>query len=140
MAKLLALDVGLARIGVAITDVDQKLAFPHSTVKVYAFEQAVYDVLDIIEDEQIEKVFVGLPISDDGTESSVAPKIRQFVKLLQVETDVGIEFVDERYTTKMAHQQLKDLGKSPSRSRNIVDQIAAVNILTGDQILPLEVV
>ncbi|MDR1862196.1 MAG: Holliday junction resolvase RuvX [Candidatus Ancillula sp.] len=142
--KSLALDVGAARVGVAVSDAEGVLAFPHSTIHVYAFEQVADEVADIVAQEAVQKIFVGLPISDDGEESRYAAEVRRFVSILrdalssdfEQNTDPNspgvpeIVFVDERYTTKMAHNQLHELGLQPSKSRSIVDQLAAVNILS----------
>jgi putative Holliday junction resolvase len=138
--KLLALDIGERRIGVAVSDDAQILAYPLETVEVYAIEQAVLDVVDIICEEHPAKVYIGMPTSDDGAPSAAAKNIQAFSKLLMQELNAArsedgapipqIEFTEERYTTKQAHRQLHDVGKAPSRNRDVVDQIAAVNILT----------
>jgi putative Holliday junction resolvase len=129
MVKL-ALDVGRKRIGVAISDAAGILAHPHSTVQVYAVSQAVDDVAEIVQETRAETVYIGLPISDDGQPSEVAQFIQKFAaELAEAIAPLKPQFVDERYTTKLAHQQLHELGKSPSRNRHIVDQLAAVNIL-----------
>lgn len=127
--KSLALDVGKARIGVAITDEAGILALPLETIYVHAMRQAVDDVADLIEEHSPGEIYIGIPYSDEGGYSEAATYIREYAKLLADAISIIPQFVDERYTTKMAHQQLHDLGRSPSRNRDIVDQMAAVNIL-----------
>jgi putative Holliday junction resolvase len=112
------------------------LAVPLETVEVYAQEQAVLDVIGVIEEEHATTVYVGYPVSDDGKPSQFARRVEQFTKLLRTELvregiEAKIEFAEERYTTKQAHAQMHELGLKPSENRDIVDQMAAVNILEG---------
>lgn len=127
--KSLALDVGKARIGVAVTDDAGILASPLETVYVHAMKQAVDDVAEIIAEQAPGIIYIGLPYSDEGGYSEAATYIREYAKLLSDAIHIIPQFIDERYTTKMAHQQLHELGRAPSMNRDIVDQMAAVNIL-----------
>lgn len=133
--KVIGLDVGKARIGVAfgIFGTEWNI-FPHSTVQVYALEQAATDIAQIIANENMNKVYIGMPISDDGSPSNSAGFIRKFAHILSQELShtpqpPELEFTDERYTTKIAHNALHAIGQQPSRRRDIVDQIAACEIL-----------
>lgn len=106
----------------------------------FAFEQVATEIVDVILSYNVSQVYIGMPISDDGHESKVAPIVRKFTGILKEELshstlehpeldDLKIEYADERYTTKLAHNQLHQMGRQPSKSRDIVDQLAAVNIL-----------
>jgi putative Holliday junction resolvase len=127
--RILGLDVGQKRIGVAISDDYRILASGLETIYMFYLEQAVFDVLQIIEDYQIAEIYVGLPINTDGTESAAASLIREFTELLRAKTTLPIHYADERFTTALAHRQLHELGKQPSKMRAVVDQVAACNIL-----------
>jgi putative Holliday junction resolvase len=127
--RILGLDVGTKRIGVAISDESRILASGLETVYVLYSEQAVDDIISIIEEHHISEVFVGLPVNTDGTESASAGFIRQFTDLLREQVQTPVHYADERFTTTLAHRQLHALGKQPSRNRDVVDQMAACNIL-----------
>ncbi|MDR0950883.1 MAG: Holliday junction resolvase RuvX [Candidatus Ancillula sp.] len=140
--KILGLDMGKARVGVAISDDEQKLAFPLETIQVlpqirdskvlsYVDDFDLLQRIDeIVSENKISSIVVGLPVSDTGKEKENCTEIRNFAEFLKDELgNILIHFEDERFTTVQAHSQLHDLGKKPSKSRSIVDQLAAVNIL-----------
>jgi putative Holliday junction resolvase len=127
--RILGLDVGTKRIGVAISDESRILASGLETIYVLYLEQAIDDIISIMNEYYISDVFVGLPVNTDGTESASAGFIRNFTEQLSAKTVVPVHYADERFTTTLAHRQLHELGKQPSRNRDVVDQMAACNIL-----------
>ncbi len=119
------------------------MAHPIGNIQVYGDSfRALDDVIDIIEDEHIDRVIVGLPLLLDGTEGKSAKKARRWasnlvkrIELLmedgeiELETVPEIELIDERLTTVSAHRQLHDANIAGRKHRPVVDQQSAVVIL-----------
>lgn len=139
----LGIDLGNARVGLALSDPELTFAHPAGNVTVHGdYFQAFDDVLNVIEDEHVERVVVGLPLQMDGTEGASAKKARRWAKSLdrrlaaEMEDELsGIDWmpdimlVDERLTTVDAHRRLLDAQLGTRRHRAVVDQQAAVTIL-----------
>ncbi|MBT1171886.1 Holliday junction resolvase RuvX [Bifidobacterium sp. MA2] len=139
----LGIDLGDARVGLAMSDPELTLAHPIGNVQVYGDSfRALDDVIDIIEDEHIDRVIVGLPLQLDGTEGKSAKKARRWASNLakrigrlmedgEIELDSApeIELQDERLTTVSAHRQLYDANVAGRKHRPVVDQQSAVVIL-----------
>lgn len=127
--KKIALDIGSVRIGVAISDALGFLAHPYCTLKWKSIEKLIKNVQKIIEDEQIDTLIVGLPYTLKGTKSEQTKNIIKIIEQLREHISIPIETIDERLTTKLAETMLQQSGKQASKNRDIIDQIAAVNIL-----------
>jgi len=123
----LAVDVGMTRVGVARSDVEGILATPVETVT--RDDLAVDRVIAIAGDLNVTEIFVGLPLSLSGAHTRSTEDAIDFARQLAGQTDASIRLVDERLTTVSAHSALRQSGKRPSRSRSVVDQVAAVMLL-----------
>jgi len=126
---ILALDIGQVRIGVAVSDALGMLAHPLTTLKWKNTNQLIADIKRLIAEKNAGALVVGMPLTLKGTASQQTEKIKQIVLALKEELDIEVLEVDERLTTKMAEIQLRESGKKASRHRDIIDQMAAVNIL-----------
>ncbi len=129
MGRILALDYGSKRTGVAITDELQIIASGLTTV-------STSDLLDFLKkyftSEIVELVLVGEPKQKDGTHSDIEEEIKKFlVKFSKAFPDLPVKRVDERYTSKMAFQSMIDSGlkKKQRRNKALVDEISATIIL-----------
>jgi putative Holliday junction resolvase len=129
MNKILALDIGERRIGVAISDALGMLAHPLITLNWKNIKELRRDLSGIIAQNQITILVVGMPLTMKGTFSKRTGQVQQIVDGLKAGLPVEVVTVDERLTTKMAHDTLHQVGKKPSKMRDTVDQIAAVFIL-----------
>ena len=127
--KIIALDVGQKRIGVATCDKLEIAATPHSVVK--AGKNAVDDVVKIIKNEEVEYIVIGLPVSFDGKERESCERARYFKNELEKKTDLPIEFVDEKFTSKIAETSLIEAGMRRENRKNVIDAVAASIILRG---------
>lgn len=131
MGRLMALDVGDVKVGVAISDALNITAQPVETV--YRKNGNIPSTLkEIIERYDIDKMIVGLPLNMDGTEGAQAKKTKLFMERLTKEglcSKSCVEYVDERLTSAVAKQSMIAMGKKPSRNKGAVDTIAAVVIL-----------
>ena len=119
--RLLGLDVGKSRIGVAFCDTSVGIVFHRNVINVKLEEKAIEEITKIVEQDRIDKIIVGLPLNFNSTKSNIQSYVENFVNLLKKKVKVEIEFFDERFTTKIASMM-------SSNSKN-VDSIAAKIIL-----------
>lgn len=127
--KIMALDIGSIRVGVSISDGLGLLAHPLTTLKWKNTDLLLKDVKNLIVENGINTVVVGVPYTLKGELSAQTKKVLGIIDHLQKGLDIAVETIDERLTTKMAETMLKIVGKKASKNRHIIDQIAAVNIL-----------
>lgn len=129
MGRILALDYGSKRTGIAITDELQLIASGLTTV---ATPELIDFLKKYIASEKVELVLVGEPKQKDGTHSSIEDEIQKFLKKFSnIFPDLQVKRVDERYTSKMAFQTMIDSGlkKKQRRNKALVDEISATIIL-----------
>ena len=100
--KVLALDYGSARTGVAVSDPTGSLARPLCVVEQAASEAGLSRLREIVREEQADRVVVGLPLTLRGTHGEQARETEQFVAGLRAVVDVPVETYDERFTTTLA--------------------------------------
>lgn len=120
--KRLAIDVGRKRIGVAISDVNGILASPLQNVV------SAEELVQLLPDDLLE-IYVGLPLNLAGTSTASTELAIDFALELSKAVEIPVRLVDERMTTAMANQQLREIGKSQKDARSTIDQMAAVAIL-----------
>ncbi|NRA93332.1 MAG: Holliday junction resolvase RuvX [Psychroserpens sp.] len=129
MARLLAIDFGTKRIGIAVTDELQIIASGLTTVN----SNEIFDFLkDYISREEVEYFIVGEPKQLNNEASESEPAIAKFlIQLAKTFPEIPIKRVDERFTSKMAFQTMIDSGLSKKKRQNkaLVDQISATIIL-----------
>jgi putative Holliday junction resolvase len=100
--KVLALDYGSARTGVAVSDPTGTLARPLGVVERASEEAGLQRLVDLIRAEEAERVVVGLPLTLRGERGAQAQETEAFVEALRAAVDVPVESFDERFTTKLA--------------------------------------
>ena len=127
MNPILALDLGRARIGVAISDELQLLAHPLETI--LADKQAIQRLAQIIRERKVDHVVVGIPRQMNGQVGVAATEALRFVEKLRTILSCRVVTWDERLTTVAAHRALRDAGKKTRDTRAYVDQVAAQMIL-----------
>lgn len=129
MSKILAIDYGSKRVGVAITDSLKMIASGLSTVST----NEVYSFLDnIISKENISHIVVGLPKNLDNSNTDITYDVDVFInKLNQLYTSIVIDSIDERFTSSMAKKTILNSGVNKKRRANkaLVDQVSATIIL-----------
>ncbi|GER82656.1 MAG: Holliday junction resolvase RuvX [Thermogemmatispora sp.] len=109
MARILALDVGEARIGVAVSDASQILASPYTTLEVGGNEARLWEALRrIIEENEVEALVVGLPISLDGQIHQQGERVLAFVERLKRHIKIPVDLWDERLSTVEAQRLLAE--------------------------------
>ena len=100
--KVLALDYGSARTGVAVSDPTGTIARPLGVVERAATEAGLTRVAELVREEEAERVVVGLPLTLRGERGEQARETEAFVEALQAVVDVPVESYDERFTTRLA--------------------------------------
>ncbi|GGI57133.1 Holliday junction resolvase RuvX [Winogradskyella haliclonae] len=129
MGRLLAIDYGTKRTGIAVTDELQIIASGLTTVDT---KELILFLKEYTSQETVDKIIVGLPKQMDNTNSESEVYIQKFlVKLQHQISNIPIVRVDERFTSKMAFQTMIDSGLSKKQRRNkaLVDEISATLIL-----------
>ena len=129
MSRILAIDYGMKRTGIAVTDEMQMIAFGLTTIP---SETAIAFLKDYFSKEKVACVIVGEPKQMDGTPSQSAEIINAFVaKFQNAFPEMPVNRVDERFTSKMAFQTMIDAGLSKKARQNkaLIDTISATIIL-----------
>ncbi|MDU1177003.1 Putative Holliday junction resolvase [Peptoniphilus harei] len=129
MNKILGLDVGDVWIGVAISDALLLTAQPLMTIKRESNKIAYEKIHEIIIENNVEKVVVGLPKNMNNTIGPQSEKVIKFAEKLKNKFKVEIEYVDERMTTLMAEQVLIEGSVRRENRKKYIDKIAATYIL-----------
>ena len=127
--RILGVDFGRARIGVAVSDELGMLAHPVKTVP--ASRDAAKQIAEIVREKNAERVVVGLPRHMNGSVGEAAGEALAFAEKLRTLVTCEVITWDERLTTIAANRALRDGGRKTRDSRNVVDQVAAQMILQG---------
>lgn len=127
--RILAVDFGLARVGLALCDPGGRLAFPLATLARTTRERLFADILDIVRREGVERIVVGLPLGLDRGETESTRRARNFAASLARRCAVPVVLEDERLSTVAALEDLHEAGVRGKRKRAAADAQAAVRIL-----------
>ncbi|MCQ2267152.1 MAG: Holliday junction resolvase RuvX [Bacteroidaceae bacterium] len=129
MARILSIDYGKRRTGLAVSDPLQIIAGGLCTVDT---PQLLTYITDYVSREQVERIIIGLPVQPNGQPSENQARVREFTgRLRKALPQIPVEFWDERYTSVMAHQTMLQSGISRKRRQDkaLVDEISATIIL-----------
>lgn len=133
--RMLGLDLGTKTIGLALSDVERRLASPHSTIQRSKFRHEAAALVALVEEFDIGALVLGLPLNMDGSEGPRVQSTRAFARNLAPyfsETALaGIAFWDERLSTAAVERSLIALDVSRKRRASVVDRMAAAYILQG---------
>jgi len=133
VGRLLALDIGEKRIGVAVCDESGTLARPLTTIRRASKREDFERIARLAEEYQAERIIAGYPRSLSGDEGPQARRVRRYVEALAAALPVPVELWDERYTTVEASERLLEAkpGRRSPRDRGQLDAAAAAIILQG---------
>ncbi|MEE6186723.1 Putative pre-16S rRNA nuclease [Mycovorax composti] len=129
MARILAIDYGLKRTGIAVTDPLQIIASGLTTID---SGQLIPFLKDYFAKEEVEKIIIGLPKNWDESDTHATPLVVKAIKQIRKHfPNMPLETVDERYTSKMAKDAMLEMGlkKMQRRNKALVDEIAATIML-----------
>ena len=127
--RILALDHGTKRIGVAVSDELQMIASPLEFIPSEPWADFLARLKDIVREKEVGLVLVGMPRNMDGSYGPAAQKVREFVAALQVALTVSIRTLDERLTTVQAQKALIQANVRRDKRKVKVDQTAAAILL-----------
>ncbi len=127
--RILALDLGRKRVGLAVSDPFGNFAVGLETlIRTQKFD-LVAAIGTVCEEYGVTRLVLGLPVNMNGTEGPKALESRDFAKILEAELGLPVTLIDERLTSVIAQQTLREQGVQPSRRKELVDQGAAKILL-----------
>ena len=131
MSRVMAIDFGMRRIGVAVSDPLRIMAHGLETINWNGvdYEYALDRLFQIVKEKEISEIVMGKPSRTDGTISESEEKANLFGQLLEEKVGIRPVYRDERFTTVIASQFLRQTGVSGKNKKNVVDQVAAEIIL-----------
>lgn len=129
--RIMCLDYGTVRIGIALSDLTQTLASGYATYTCKSYKQDVEYLKKVISENDVKKIVFGLPLNMDGTESSQTLKTKNFANILRQNLDESIEivFADERMTSLIAEKMLLSADVSRQKRKMVIDKVSATIIL-----------
>ena len=128
--RILALDIGDRRIGIAISDPFNSYAMPVETYwRTHNFIADVQAMAKVAKERDVGAIVCGLPVHADGTESVQTEKTQKFIEALRESTNLPVFCEDERFTSMQAHATLHEEGFKAKKHKKNVDSIAASYIL-----------
>ena len=129
LGRIMGLDVGEARTGVALTDPMRILSSPFEVIQVTTPEADIARIQEIIREQEVVEIVAGIPLNKEGGRGPQAEKVAAFVEQLRAVVDIPVEMIDERYSTAAAHRTMKTLKVKGKKKKKVVDQLAAAEIL-----------
>ncbi|MCD6326889.1 Holliday junction resolvase RuvX [bacterium] len=129
--KILGIDFGDRRVGIAVSDPSSQIALSRETLSVKNDEDALKKLAGVIQEESIERIVLGVPLDLDGCPGERAKRTIEFGQTLEETFGVRIDHWDERLTTRIAKRTLRESGRKSTRRDGKLDQISAVIILQG---------
>jgi putative holliday junction resolvase len=129
MSRILSIDYGKKRTGIAVTDPLRIIATGLCTVESHML---IPFLRDYFKKEQVDQVIVGMPLNWNDTDTHATPLVKEFIRIFKKNfPNLPIQEVDERFTSKMASQAMIDMGMKKKQRQNkaMVDEIAATIML-----------
>lgn len=127
--RILALDIGSKRTGVAISDETRLIATPLTTVEARQKKDWLEKVSGLVESEEASEIVVGFPLNQHGEEGVDAKKIREYIAVLRERFTLPVIEWDERFTTVQAERALLTFDVSRQKRKQVIDKVAAAIIL-----------
>jgi putative Holliday junction resolvase len=129
--RILAIDYGSRRIGLALSDPTGTLARPLPFVPAKADAKLAREIAGLAKKEKVHLILLGLPRNMDGSLGEAAAKVQAFAAVLGPTTPIAIKLIDERLSTVQASRQLQEAGKNARQQRGKIDSEAACVLLQG---------
>lgn len=127
--RVLGIDFGRKRLGIAISDPMGVIAQPLPTIEYKSLPEALNQIKSILHEYRIKEIVVGYPYNLKGDVGVASHRVDNFVKYLKDTVELSVSLWDERYSSVQAERTIRELGKSPSKNRAKIDAISAVLIL-----------
>jgi putative Holliday junction resolvase len=127
--KIMAIDHGEVRIGIAFSDLMRTISSPYETYRRTTEEKDIIYLSDLAKKNEVGLIIFGLPLNMDGSEGERAKKTREFGDKLSEHTKIPVEYVDERLTSLEAEEMLINAGIKRDKRKLMIDKLAAALIL-----------
>ena len=127
--RILAIDPGGRRVGLALTDPLRIIASPYETLLISSNDDAVEQIREVIQREHVTEVVVGVPLRPGAEKSEQAKRVEVFIEVLKSRIDQPVFTMDESYSSVEAEESLHRMGKKVGDDKGAVDRIAAAIIL-----------
>jgi putative Holliday junction resolvase len=127
--RVVAIDLGARRIGVAVTDELRMSAHPHATLARHGGQRDLDSIAAVVRQFDAALVVLGLPLSPEGEVGPAARSVQTFAERLRAALSVPVEFIDESFSTVEAEDVLLAADMSRQRRRQVIDRVAAAVIL-----------
>ena len=130
--KVMGLDYGAKTVGVAISDTLLQIAHPKETIfreNEKRLRRTLARIEELVREEGVQTVVVGLPLLPDGTEGERSQRARSFADKVQMRTGLPVVLQDERYTTTASEEELDTMQVAKDQQKQVIDQLAACHIL-----------
>ncbi|MDR2395541.1 MAG: Holliday junction resolvase RuvX [Endomicrobium sp.] len=130
MSRIMGVDYGLKRIGIAMTDILQVVASPFAVIESVSLKKDAAKIVDIAKKNDVSCIVFGLPINMNGTQGEMAQTVRKIIEEIKLISNVDVTTIDERLTTSQAERMLVcEANVSRHKRKGLKDKIAASFIL-----------
>ena len=127
--RILGVDYGTHRIGLAVSDSEGRIAFPEGTLQRRGERRDLETLCALVKERDVSGIVVGLPLHMDGRRGPEAEAAEKFAAGLGEATGVPVEMLDERWTTVEAERALRETGRKGRKRREVIDSVAATLLL-----------
>lgn len=131
LGRIVGLDIGEVRTGVAISDPFQMIASPHEVIQVPSRDALLARIVEVVKASEAIEVVVGIPLDQQGERGPQARKIMAVVERLKVLLDIPVITQDERFSTAEAQRMLISQDVRRAKRKQVIDKVAAAHILQG---------
>ncbi len=125
MARILGLDYGTRRVGAALSDPGRTIAFPVEIYELRGLEPDARHFRELVQENEVERIVVGLPLHLSGQEGQIASRARAFGAWLATATARPVAFFDERFSTFEADEKMRGAGLTRRKRKGLRDKLAA---------------
>jgi putative Holliday junction resolvase len=129
--RILAIDYGSQRIGLALSDPTGTLARPLPFVPAKGDAKLAREIIELAKTHEVHLFILGLPRNMDGTSGEAATKVQAFAEIFRQATTTPLKLIDERLSTVQASRQLQESGKNTRKQRGQIDSESACVLLQG---------
>ena len=129
MSRILSIDYGERRIGIALSDPLKIIAKPYTTIDRLVEKDFILSINRIIKDKEVNKIIIGLPFTLKNSQSKQTENVLKFVENLKKKISISIETYDERFTSILAKQSLIFQGVKTGHNKKDIDKTAAAIFL-----------
>lgn len=129
MGRILGIDFGHRRVGIAVSDTGHEFARPLCMLDGTGRDRLQRELQKICEEQEVEKIIVGLPLNMDGSTGEMAREAQVFAAFLAGRLNIPVETLDERLSTALVERMLIEADMSRSRRKDVKDKLAAQVIL-----------